>query len=138
GEPGHRDLFLAAPLLEFLDAAVGKVHQLPWGMAVSMISRWVVACSLAEPPAGAELAGSDSTPTWRPSTRGSFSAMVGQAPMLAGSSCTQVTDSASGYRASSAQSSETGSGYSRSTRTIAVSVPPPVLASRARRRAARS
>src|SRR6185437_3581897 len=133
GEPGHRDLFLAAPLLEFLDAAVGKVHQLPWGMAVSMISRWVVACSLAEPPAGAELAGSDSTPTWRPSTRGSFSAMVGQEPMLAGSSCTQVTDSASGYRASSAQSSETGSGYSRSTRAIAVSAAPT-----SRRRAARS
>src|SRR6201995_3172155 len=88
GEPGHRDLFFAAPLREFLDAAVGEVHvhQLPWGLAVSMISRWGVACSLAEPLAGAELAGSDTTPTWRPSTRGSFSAMVGQAPMLTSSS----------------------------------------------------
>ena len=65
-------------------------------MAVSTISRWVVACSLAEPAAGAELAGSEITPTGRFSTRGSFSASVGQAPMLAGSSCTQVTDSASG------------------------------------------
>src|SRR5215472_19310632 len=47
GEPGHRDLLLAAPVLEFLDAAVGEVHQFLWGIAVSMISRWVVACSLA-------------------------------------------------------------------------------------------
>ena len=61
-----------------------------------MISRWVVACMAADPAAGAELAGSDTTPTARLSTRGSFSAMVGQAPMLAGSSCTQVTVSARG------------------------------------------
>jgi len=32
-------------------------------MAVSMISRWVAACFLAEPAAGAELGGSDTTPT---------------------------------------------------------------------------
>jgi hypothetical protein len=61
-----------------------------------MISRWLPACLAAEPVAGAELAGSDTTPTSRSSTRGSFSAMVGHAPMLAGSSWTQVTDSAPG------------------------------------------
>src|SRR6185437_16969532 len=31
GEPGHRDLFRAAPLLEFLEAAFVKLHQLPGG-----------------------------------------------------------------------------------------------------------
>src|SRR5690349_6104677 len=111
GEPGHGDLVLAAPLRELLDAAIGEVHlYCPEGMAVSMISRWVAACFLAEPAAGAELAGSDITPTSRSSTLGSLSAKVGQAPMLAGSSWTQVTDSSPGYRASSARSSETGSG----------------------------
>ena len=58
-----------------------------------MISRWVAACLAAEPAAGAELGGSEMTLTSRLSTRGSFSAMVGQPPMLAGSSWTQVTDS---------------------------------------------
>ena len=61
-----------------------------------MSSAWVAACWAAEPVAGAELAGRDSTPTWRPRCSGSLSAMVGQAPWLAGSSWTQVTDSAPG------------------------------------------
>ena len=84
-----------APFLQFLDAAVGEVHQAPEGIAVSMISRWVVACLAAEPAAGAELAGSEITPMAPAAQlRGSFSAMVGQAPMLAG--FTQVTVSACG------------------------------------------
>ncbi len=61
-----------------------------------MISLWVAACLAADPAAGAELAGSDTTPTSRPRCRGSFSAMLGQAPMFAGSSWTQLTDSAAG------------------------------------------
>src|SRR5712691_5530443 len=52
-EPGHADLFVAAPVFEFLDAAVGEVHRSPQvqaeGIAVSRISRWLVACLAADP-----------------------------------------------------------------------------------------
>jgi hypothetical protein len=65
---------------------------------------------VAEPPAGAELGGSETRLTGRPRSSGSFSAIHGQAPMLAGSSWTQTICSAAGYLASSACSSASGSG----------------------------
>src|SRR5216683_889676 len=170
GQPVQGDLFAAAPVREFLYAAIGEVHQLPmpsaaprdglagspvasadsarpddggpdsagsesvhWPSAASISALCPELCLAVEPAAGAELAGRDTRLSGRPRSSGSFSAMRGQAPMLAGSSCAHTSSSASGYRASSASSSSTGSGWSRSTRTIAVrGVPPP------RRRSARS
>src|SRR5580700_5852241 len=93
GHPGERDLLLTPPVDQLLDAAVGEVHQ---GMAFSSSAVCDAACRAAEPSAGAELGGSDTTSTSRPRCSGSLSARVGQAPMLAGSSWTQVTDSAAG------------------------------------------
>jgi len=68
------------------------------------------ACVLDEPRAGAELAGGAITRTFRSSSPGSHNAMVGQAPMFAGSSCTQAISASAGYRSSSARISPRGSG----------------------------
>src|ERR1700733_6761401 len=92
GEPADRDLLLAAPVVELLDATVGEVHrgQPACGSAASRIAACSAACALPEPDAGAELAGRETSVTLRFTTAGRCSAMYGQPPMLAGSSCTQV------------------------------------------------
>ena len=82
---------------------------------------------LAEPTEGAEDAGRVTGVSFqlRPGTAaasasGRLSAMNGQAPWLAGSSCTQRTSSTLSKRLSSSAISLAGSGYSRSTATMAV------------------
>ena len=61
-----------------------------------MSPRCHAACTLAEPTAGAELAGWDTRRSGRPSTSGSLSAIQGQAPWFAGSSCTQISSAVGG------------------------------------------
>src|SRR5580698_8660138 len=77
GEPADRDLLLAAPVVEFLDAAVGEVHggQPVCGSATSRIMACSAACALPEPDAGAELAGRETSETLRFTTAGRCSAM---------------------------------------------------------------
>ena len=61
-----------------------------------MTALWSAACAMDEPSAGAELAGGATSRILRSSSPGSHSAMVGQAPMLAGSSCTQAISASAG------------------------------------------
>ena len=114
GQPAQADLVVRAALRELLDALVGEVH-LPvlaqWASAASITPRCSAECLAADPPAGAELGGSEMGRTCRgPAMPGIASAMVGHAPMLAGSSCTQAMSVAAGYLASCAASSSAGTG----------------------------
>src|SRR5271156_4039294 len=67
GQPGDADLLVGPPVRPLLDAAVGEGHQ---GMAFSPSAACGAACWAAEPAAGAELAGSDTTSTSRPRCSG--------------------------------------------------------------------
>src|SRR5579875_123271 len=101
GEPAERDVLVAPPLRQFLDAAVGEVHGHPppsarWPSAVPTRAACSAACAFAEPDAGAELSGRATTSSRRPSSVIRCVARYGQAPMLAGSSWTQVTVTAFG------------------------------------------
>src|SRR5580698_1755564 len=85
-QPAQADLVIRAPVEQFLDTAVGKVHAYAPGRASSTRCWCSALCAVAEPTAGGPLAGSEITPTPPPTMPGRFRAMVGQAPMLAGSS----------------------------------------------------
>src|SRR5215469_8168036 len=112
-EPADGDLLGTPPLLQLLDSAVGEVHAQPFrANTASTIAACSAACARALPFAGAELAGLDTSATRRPMSSGRCRAMNGQAPMLAGSSCTHVTCAVAGYFASSAEICSAGSGYS--------------------------
>ena len=79
--------------------------------AASITPRCSAECLAADPAAGAELGGSEMGRTCRgPAMPGIASAMVGHAPMLAGSSCTQAMSVAAGYLASCDASSSAGTG----------------------------
>ena len=89
-----------------------------------MISCCSTACTFDEPDDGADIARREirlSPVNLSGSSSGSVSPKVGQAPWLAGSSCTQKNCSAFGYRSSVSFSRRLGSGASCSIRTIATS-----------------
>jgi hypothetical protein len=90
----------------------------------SRIAACSAACTFDFPEAGAELAGRETTEMRRFSSFGKCSAMYGQLPMFAGSSCTHTTSAEAGNLANSAAIYCVGRGYSRSTRRSATSVAP--------------
>src|SRR5215213_296644 len=93
-EPRKGDFVVTLACLELFDPPVGEVQRQP--KAASSSSRCCASWTLAEPTDGAEEAGrvmgvrDHSRPgSCSAKAPGRFSAMNGQAPWLAGSSCTQ-------------------------------------------------
>src|SRR3954451_4568030 len=117
----------AASRFQLFDAAVGEVHR--YANAAATSSACCCSCRWWLPAAGEDEAGRVTGTRVRPSTCGRFSDMDHQAPWFAGSSCTQRTSASAGYAANATGSVLTGSGYSRSTRTIATSVAPRLVRS---------
>src|SRR4051794_15189909 len=112
GHPRQRDLFVAPSLLELLEPAVGEVHLAPAQLKACCIS--VLSSSTCReccPTDGEEDSGRETRRNGSPSSSGvRLRAKCGQAPMIAGSSCTHRSSSRCGYLASSALSSATGRG----------------------------
>src|SRR3954447_692812 len=110
GQPGEGDLLLAPPVGQLLQAAVGEVHRHS-PKAVATSSRCSTSCTLAEPTAGlAEALRLTRRSVRPPRCSGRLTAMNCQAPMLAGSSCTQTRSVAFGYRSIAARICSAGSG----------------------------
>src|SRR5215218_7756341 len=111
GQPGEGHLLLAPPVGQLLQAPVGEVHGSQRAKAVATSSRCSTSCTLAEPTAGLADALRPTRRSVRPSSSsGRLVAMNCQAPMFAGSSCTQTSSSAFGYRSTAERIWSAGSG----------------------------
>src|SRR5674536_178490 len=99
GQPLQRDRLAATPLGELLQSPVGEVHRQRYrANAASRSATCSASCIRLEPAAGLADGRRATRRSRRSSGRksGRLMAMCVQAPMLAGSSCTQTTSCASG------------------------------------------